>query len=298
MKDFVGASPQTPPGGRAQPFLLDLHPSFSDVFHLPVSQAGSATHRALAALTGGGILLGWLLLVRLIAVTDHPGAEGIAQFSLLGVTVLCLGSAWLLYRLIRHLDPEDDMRNPGWPDLFALWLLELYERIFPQKPVYSDRVRTRNYVHAAHRGFHSVLSESIVELERQPASFAADPEAPATPAADTADTAHSPPAIPAASAMAHSPMPVSPARRATAATLDTPAVPAMTNPAFSAPAIPDGAEESPVLFDNDRQGTIPPPRGSMRLRRRQAVSQGRSDAPAKIPDPAGTGTSNPTDRKS
>ncbi|MBF0425587.1 MAG: hypothetical protein HQL66_07185 [Magnetococcales bacterium] len=129
---------------------------------------GAAHHRALAALVGGMILLGWLLLIRLIAGSNYPGAEGLARFALVAVTVLGPAAAWLLYRLIRHRDPQDDIDHPGWPELALVWLLERYERIFPRQAVYADRPRTRSYVSAANRGFHGFLAEAIVELERKP----------------------------------------------------------------------------------------------------------------------------------
>ncbi|MBF0153554.1 MAG: hypothetical protein HQL64_07425 [Magnetococcales bacterium] len=219
---------------------------FIPLFRTFRDQAGSATHRALAALIGGGVLLGWLLLVRLIAVADHPGAEGIARLALLGVTLFCLAAAWLLYRWIRHLDPQDDLDNPGWPDMTALWLLERYERLFPGEPVYPDRPRTKSYIHAANRGFHSFLADSIVELERQPADTRprdADPTDPDQPTTDD----------------------------------------------------PDVMEE---LFDIRQREETPVDTGSMRLRRRQAVSQTRPDATARPPVPEETETSIPTNQKS
>ncbi|MBF0136179.1 MAG: TolC family protein [Magnetococcus sp. DMHC-1] len=76
MKDFLGASPQTPPGGRAQPFLLDLHPSFSVAFQLCLFLALTCL-----AFLGGGASAGAASAtdVKPVATADQPVGASVAE---------------------------------------------------------------------------------------------------------------------------------------------------------------------------------------------------------------------------
>ncbi|MBF0175879.1 MAG: hypothetical protein HQL63_03380 [Magnetococcales bacterium] len=224
------------------------------------TSSGHTTHRALAALLGGGFLLGWALVMHLIDAADHPGAEEIAYLAQFAVTGLGLGGAWLVYRWIRHLDPEDDLHHPGWPDLAALWLLERYERTFPKGPVYPDRPRTRQYIHAANRGFHSFLTDSIVELERQP-----------PPANNDANPSHD------------------------ATPLN---IPGSATPDPGARPLPHSATTTPPDQQDPRPARATENLNAMRLRRRQAISPVQPDAPAISPARAETQASSPTNRTS
>ncbi|MBF0125172.1 MAG: hypothetical protein HQL60_07545 [Magnetococcales bacterium] len=129
------------------------------------------SYRRLAAWIAVVILGAGAGLLTLIAGVDARDMPWVKRLAIAGMTCLTLALAWFSHRLIRSLDPEDDIRNPDLFTLLQLYLFELWQSILRHASWRYDTVRSRSRSAqlAAQRGFTTFLAEEMVAIRRRKA---------------------------------------------------------------------------------------------------------------------------------